>query len=97
MLDLTAAQDTKFGKALQDIFYKTDLISVMGGVSGYPHNGGEHTLKIKNKKDELIAFLDLFEECLGYKFNEISLVRDEIEKGETQIKLKNLVAWFNNN
>jgi hypothetical protein len=39
--------------------------------SGYPHNGGTHTLRLKGPREELIAWMELFQHYAGHSQFEV--------------------------
>lgn len=55
------AQHTPEGHLLGRMFYGhfLDAVTVSSQRSGYPHNGGEHTLSLSMTLPDLKAFLDL--------------------------------------
>jgi predicted ATPase len=46
-------------------------------ISGFPHNGGEHTLSIRTTEADLVAFKQLLEETYGDK---VKTFTDKIEE-----------------
>lgn len=64
-VDLTFSQ---YGtRVLHDAFYCNDIKTITGGLyeSGYPHNGGEHSLVIKGEKQDVLAMIDLWNDEYG--------------------------------
>lgn len=60
-LNLTSGQTTHLGRLIGAIHYSkrgVDLLSLIEN-TGYPHNGGEHSLAIYGTVPELITFIDL--------------------------------------
>lgn len=58
VIELSAPQESPLGKIVGDLFYNTRLLEMVKH-TGYPHNGGEHTLSIYGQPKDLIAFLEL--------------------------------------
>lgn len=59
-VDLTAPQESLMGRMLQHLYYRTDTLELIKDtcvVTGYPHNGGSHTLRISGEIGEVIDFL----------------------------------------
>ncbi|WP_186214576.1 hypothetical protein [Burkholderia gladioli] len=57
-------QDTPAGRILYRMYYGDFLAQalVRNEYSGFPHNGGEHTLRLRMAPPDLKAFLELVEE-----------------------------------
>jgi hypothetical protein len=70
-VDLSAGQYTPFGGILHSFYYGgkyyilRDMLhfsttsSDKSGYSGYPHNGGEHSLRLSLPREEMIAYLEM--------------------------------------
>lgn len=60
-------QDTAEGRMLGRMYYGGFLETVLshGEYSGYPHNGGEHTLYLNMKKEDISSFADVVEETFA--------------------------------
>lgn len=66
-VDLSTSQYIPFGKMLGHLYYTNQaLLSLAPGRSGYPHNGGEHTLSLSGEVKDIVAFLDLVIEKYPY-------------------------------
>jgi hypothetical protein len=65
-LKMSSPQETPLGKALFKLYYMTgkDLLDMIDHV-GYPHNGGEHTLRLTGPLEEIKAWVGLFQEMYG--------------------------------
>lgn len=64
-VELSAPQDSPRGKLLADFYYQgvSQQLKDLGvRVSGYPHNGGEHTLWLQGSNDDVRAYLELMAE-----------------------------------
>lgn len=62
-VQLTSGQNTPMGKLLFNLYYRMDVIDLLGKrACGYPHNGGEHCLFIHAPWGDVVAFLDLFQD-----------------------------------
>ena len=93
-INLSMPECSRFGRALMDFWYSTvneEMTPLLLSVSGYPHNGGMHTLVIGAHPKDVAAWLDLFEEKYPYVKEELQLVRQEMtDKGHGRITLMNL-------
>lgn len=89
-VDLTMGKMTRFGHTLYDFWYRNeDLQDLAPGLTGWPHDGGEHACSITGSYDELVAFLELYVEAYPEIEREIGLLR--LALGDTltkTIKLK---------
>lgn len=59
-MDLTAPQQSVMGRMLEHLYYQTDMLDLIKEtcvVTGFPHNGGSHTLRISGERQEVIDFL----------------------------------------
>ena len=84
-LDLSDSQYSEFGKFLGNFYYgggwpytlRTLLESMRKEYpnvsSGYPHNGGEHSLRLTLPRIEMLAFLEIAKdnETVWWHFNEL--------------------------
>ena len=64
-LNLTAAGHTHAGRMLFNFYYSTsgnELLELAPNVYGYPHNGGEHTMRISGPADDVFAWFELVRE-----------------------------------
>lgn len=61
-IDLTTSQYCTFGEALYRFWYFSKLRELAPNLSGYPHNGGEHSTRISGSEEDCRAFLELFVE-----------------------------------
>jgi hypothetical protein len=70
LLDLSADQESPMGRVLHKAHYGTgqlaQLVDTEFYSSGYPHNGGVHTLCLKGAREDLIAWMELFQQYAGY-------------------------------
>lgn len=57
--NLSQPKYTPAGNGLAKLYYHTDLIAVLDEKSGYPDNGGEHTLFVQTTISELMDWLGL--------------------------------------
>lgn len=90
ILDLSASQASPMGRVLHACHYgsgqlaqltKCDLYS-----SGYPHNGGEHTLRLKGSRQDLIAWMELFEQYAGHRQLEVIAALHVVTGGRVDAK-----------
>lgn len=74
---LSAGEQTPLGKLIGRVYYNSNVLEVLGynERSGYPHNGGQHTLELHCKPLDAIEMLELIKgECLA------KLARNEEER-----------------
>jgi hypothetical protein len=98
---LDDGQETPIGKVLGHLYYQTKLIDLWNQDqrSGYPHNGGQHTLSIHADAEDIISWLELVEEYYdgtGYdKFPapEFALMKDHLKRKDRpkSFKLRKLI------
>lgn len=62
LVQLSAPERTELGKVLFRLYYTSGrtLLDLAPGQSGYPHNGGEHTLFLEGERKDILAWLELF-------------------------------------
>lgn len=87
---LSAGEQTALGKILGRVFYQTDILDVLTYTerSGYPHNGGQHTLELHCKSADAIEMIEMIKEVALEKLcrteeerrvaSELSFVSQEI-------------------
>lgn len=97
-VDLSTSQYIPFGKMLGSLYYANQaLLSLAPGRSGYPHNGGEHTLSLSGSKEDINAFLDLVVEKYPYVLFEatkIQMAVREWKEGDPVLKAKKLFSQY---
>lgn len=95
-VDLSTSQYIPFGKMLGSLYYANQaLLSLAPGRSGYPHNGGEHTLSLSGSKEDINAFLDLVVEKYPYVLCEatkIQMAVREWKEGDQPVRAKHLFS-----
>ena len=76
-LNFTASQISHVGWHLYKMYYSAfgsskhlDLMELLK-TTGYPHNGGEHSLVIHGTRDELVTWVELFEELTGFDLGDL--------------------------
>lgn len=57
-VNLTSIQNSPLGEIVGKIYYFTSLLDLIKS-TGYPHNGGQHSLQIRGNKEDVLCFLDL--------------------------------------
>ncbi len=92
---LNSPQGSRFGNILRRFYMggkHEDLLEMAPGRSGYPYNGGEHTLTIFGEVGEVKAWLNLFKETFPDGEKEINCVLHEIVVNPTNqvIELRRL-------
>lgn len=64
LVQMSAPEHTELGKVLFRLYYTSGraLLELAPGRSGYPHNGGEHTLLLEGERKDVLAWLELLTE-----------------------------------
>ncbi len=67
---LTAGEQTPLGKLVGRVFYNSDILECLTyrECSGYPHNGGQHTLELHCAPLDAIEMLEMIKEVCLEKF-----------------------------
>lgn len=95
-VDISTSQYIPFGKMLGSLYYANQtLLEQAPGRSGYPHNGGEHSLSLNGSKEDICAFLDLVTEKYPYVLCEatkIQMAVREWKEGEPHVQAKKLFS-----
>jgi len=79
-VNLTMGQHTNFGKALGLIYYRNKALHALApNPSGYPHNGGEHSMSIRGPRDECCAFIELIGETYPKAAPDCKVLLDTIQ------------------
>lgn len=95
-VDLSTSQYIPFGKMLGSLYYSNQaLLSLAPGRSGYPHNGGEHTLSLSGEVKDINAFLDLVVEKYPYVVCEVIKIQVAIrawKEGDPTVRAKDLFS-----
>ncbi|ASU03496.1 hypothetical protein RISINGSUN_174 [Erwinia phage vB_EamM_RisingSun] len=97
-VNLSMPQQTRFGHALLHFWYGSKSEEMRGlviSMTGYPHNGGEHSLTIGANPKDVIAWVQLFRDEFPYVDEEIQLLLKELE-GKTTGKV-NLIQVIRDN
>ena len=59
-IDLTSPQDSGLGIIIGKMYYNTQISELLGDMrSGYPHNGGSHTLRLRGNYEDVIAGIEM--------------------------------------
>ena len=85
-VDLSMGEHTRFGRALMSFWYggfSDDMKGLVLTMSGYPHNGGRHTLTISDHTPEVLGWLELFEEQYPFVKEELDILREYIKENPT--------------
>ena len=83
-VDLSAPEShasSAMPKALRDLYYsgkRGDTLLSLIESTGYPHNGGSHTLKVFGKRYDVVAWLDLFLDQYPDTKPEIDIIKKTI-------------------
>jgi hypothetical protein len=79
--ELSCPQHCPEGRFLGYLYYETNLLEVFNRDerSGFPHNGGQHTLSLRVTTSDLFAFVDLINEQFGNSERWMALSRLFIE------------------
>lgn len=88
-IDLSMRQLSNFGRVLNKLYYSdsTGFLKLAPNKYGYPHNGGEHSLRIWGSRDDCVAFIELLGETYPNVINECNAVMAAIECGNERISL----------
>lgn len=90
-IDMSAGQDSEFGRVLRKFYYggkHNDLIAVAPGRSGFPHDGGFHSMRIAGVSVDCTTFLQLFVERFPEVKESIDFIQEQIALGEKRIILR---------
>ena len=59
-IDLTSPQESGLGIIIGKMYYNTQISELLGDMcSGYPHNGGSHTLRLCGNYEDVIVGIEL--------------------------------------
>lgn len=74
-LNFSASQESVVGKWLYRLYYNSGelakLRDLLPGTTGYPHNGGVHSLTLTGTREDLIAWVELFEDYTGLELGKL--------------------------
>lgn len=82
-------------KALYRLYYGNSGLDDLIEMTGYPHNGGEHTCIISGSKEDIIAWLDMLESTYYGIELEIKWIKREIENSN-KVSLRKFYAKYCN-
>lgn len=69
-VDISSPERSGMGLIIGKMYYSTRLSDLFGSLSsGYPHNGGEHTLYFKGPYQDVIAALELIRDLTPVPFH----------------------------
>ena len=88
-VNLSMPQHTRFGHALLHFWYgpkSEEMRGLVISMTGYPHNGGEHTLNVSAHPKDVIAWVELFRDEFPYVDEEIQHLLKALE-GKTTGKV----------
>lgn len=88
-VNMSAGQETPFGKILYNLYYGSGrhLLESVTSRSGYPHNGGEHTLYVNATKEDVLSFFDQLEQRFASAKPALDNLREQINSGKKPIRL----------
>ena len=90
LLDLSADQYSPMGQVLHRAYYGNGQLAQLLDTeffnSGYPHNGGTHTLRLKGPREDLIAWMELFQQYAGYPQYEVIAALNVTSGGRVEAK-----------
>lgn len=91
-VDMSDSESNSFGTALCHLWYSNkSLLDLAPSLSGYPHNGGEHTMRIAGEADECKAFLELVKESYPkHAASAVDKMIEAIDQGEKRILWRKL-------
>lgn len=84
IVDLSASEGSDMGRVLSRLLYgNQELLDLIPGWSGCPHDGGTHKLTIKGDRQDILAWLELLIEAYPDSPSRLSwLYQDIISKKE---------------
>ncbi|MBI6727306.1 hypothetical protein YA0089_27200 [Pseudomonas viridiflava] len=93
IVKLSSEQESVVGKVLYDIYYRSSraYVEMAPGKSGYPHNGGEHSLTIKGSADDCIAYVEILAEKFPQALAEFTYVLDQIKSGQGVVDVRKFI------
>jgi hypothetical protein len=67
-VNLTDCQQSPLGRIIGNLYYQKDaIVDLAPNCTGYPHNGGQHTMNVRGSKGDVTAFLELVRDAYkGY-------------------------------
>ena len=69
-IDLSSPQTSGMGEIIGKMYYSTRISELLGDLStGYPHNGGMHSLFIKGPYEDVIAGIELIRDQTPVRFH----------------------------
>lgn len=88
-INMSAGQDTPFGKILAALYYGSgwELLERAPGRSGYPHNGGSHTLYLNGAVESILKFFDELQATYPDAKSALDNLREQIKDGTKPIRL----------
>lgn len=90
LLDLSADQDSPMGQVLHRAHYGNGQLAQLLDTefynSGYPHHGGQHSLRLKGAREDLIAWMELFQQYAGYPQFEVIAALNVTSGGRVDAK-----------
>ena len=92
-LRLDFNESTLIGNALHHTLYgRNDILTLVNYWSGCPNNGGQHTLLLKDTRENLIIWCELWMEQFPYIKHYIVQVIEELKKKSSvnQISLRKM-------
>jgi len=88
-LNMSAGQETTFGKILASLYYGRGhgLLERAPGRSGYPHNGGSHTLYLNGAVGSILNFFEELQSSYPNAKPALDNLRQQIKDGTKPIRL----------
>lgn len=88
-INMSAGQETTFGKILASLYYGRGhgLLERAPGRSGYPHNGGSHTLYLNGTVESILKFFEELQASYPAAKPALDNLREQIKDGTKPIRL----------
>lgn len=78
-VDLSCAEHIPFGEVVANLYYRNkSLLELAPGRTGYPHNGGQHSLRVFGDRGDIDAWLSLVVQAYPKVVKEVMLLRDAL-------------------
>lgn len=88
-IDLTSPQESGLGIIIGNMYHNTQISELLGDMcSGYPHNGGNHTLRLRGNYEDVIAGIELIRDnTLVYPHMAVTAAKMDLTMLCSQIRM----------
>ena len=88
-IDLSSPQESGLGIIIGEMYYNTQISELLGDMrSGYPHNGGSHTLRLRGNYEDVIAGIELIRDSTPvYPHMAVTAAKMDLTMLCTQIRM----------